>query len=86
LGAITGKLSVSPNPVINQLKVNISSPTDGRIQWKLFDNTGRVVLQNAELVRKGDNTFTIMMNKLSKGSYYLSVSGTIDQKIKLQKL
>jgi glucose/arabinose dehydrogenase len=88
LADITGKLSVSPNPVVNEAKVNISSPADGRIQWKLIDNTGRIILQNSEHVKRGNgNRFTINMNKLSIGSYYLSVSGTgIDQKVKLQKL
>jgi PQQ-dependent dehydrogenase (s-GDH family) len=88
LADITGKLTVSPNPVVNELKVNILAPADGRIQWKLIDNTSRVILQNSEHVKKGNgNSFIINMNKLSRGSYYLNVSGAgIDQKIKLQKL
>jgi hypothetical protein len=88
LNDITGKLTVSPNPAVSEAKVNISSPADGRIEWKLIDNTGRVVLQNSEHVKKGNgNSFTINMNKLSSGSYYLSVSGAgIDQKVNLQKL
>jgi len=88
LADITGKLIVSPNPVVNEVKVNISAPADGRIQWKLIDNTSRVILQNSEHVKKGNgNSFIINMNKLSRGSYYLRVSGAgIDQKIKLQKL
>ena len=85
---ITGKLSVSPNPVVNEVKINISSPAEERIQWKLIDNTGRIILQSSEHIKRGSgNSFTINMNKLSGGSYYLSVSGTgIDQKVKLQKL
>ena len=88
LADITGKMTVSPNPAISEVKVNISAPAEGRILWKLIDNTGRVVLQNSENVRKGyGNNFTINISKLSRGSYYLSVSGAnIDQKIKLQKL
>jgi glucose/arabinose dehydrogenase len=88
LADITGKLTVSPNPVIGEVKVNISAPADGIILWKLIDNTSRVILQNSEHVRKGNgNIFIINMNKLSRGSYYLSISGAgIDQKVKLQKL
>ena len=88
LADITGKVVVAPNPVINEMKVTISSPQDGKMQWKLIDNTGRVIMQNSTHVRKGNgNNITINMNKLANGSYYLSVNGAgIDQKIKLQKL
>lgn len=88
LADITGKLTVSPNPAINEVKLNITAPADGRIQWKLFDNTGRLIKQNAEHVRKGNgNSFTININKLTRGSYYLSVSGVgFDQQVKLQKM
>ena len=88
LSDITGKISVSPNPTVNEIKLNISAPVDGRVEWKLFDNTGRVIKQNAEHVRKGNgNSFTINMSKLAIGTYYLSVSGAgFDEKIKLQKM
>lgn len=52
---ITDRLTVSPNPAITEVKVNISAPVDGRIHWKLIDNTGRVILQNSETVRKGNS-------------------------------
>ncbi|MES1218450.1 MAG: PQQ-dependent sugar dehydrogenase [Bacteroidota bacterium] len=82
------KLTVSPNPVFNETRITLSSPVNGTIRWKLFDNAGRVIQQNSEHVRQGNgNSFTINMNKLSRGSYYLSVSGAgIDQNVKLQKL
>ena len=85
---ITGKVTVAPNPVINDVKVNVSSAEDGKVQWKLIDNAGRVLFQNSTHVKKGiANSITISMDKLASGSYFLSVSGAgIDQKIKLQKL
>jgi hypothetical protein len=85
---ITGKLSISPNPVLTEAKVLIASPADGRIQWKLMDNIGRVILKGAEHVAKGSgNSFVIDLNRLPAGSYYLSVTGAgNDQKVKLQKL
>ena len=88
LADITGKVVVAPNPVINEMKVTISSPQDGKMQWKLIDNTGRVIMQNSTHVRKGNgNNITINMHKLANGPYYLSINGAgINQKIKLQKL
>ena len=88
LADITGKITLAPNPVINEVKVNITAPADGKVQWKLIDNAGRVIMYNSLLVRKGvGNILNIDMTKLANGSYYLSVSGAgINQKAKLQKL
>ena len=85
---ITGKLGISPNPVLNEVKVTIASRDNGRVQWKLMDNVGRVILKGTEQVKKGDgNSFTINMNRVSAGTYYLSVTGAgNDQQVKMQKL
>jgi len=84
----TSKLSISPNPVINEAKVTIASPADGNVKWKLIDNVGRIILKGSENVKKGGgNNFAIDMNKLPAGTYYLSVAGAgNDQEIKIQKL
>ena len=84
----TGKLGISPNPVLNEMKVTIASPDHGKVQWKLMDNVGRIILKGTEQVKKGDgNKFTINMNRLSAGTYYLSVKGAgNDQDVKIQKL
>jgi len=85
---ITGKLGVSPNPVLTTMKVAITAEADGRVQWKLTDNVGRVIQKGSENVKKGTgNNFTINMNKLPAGTYNLSVTGAgIDQNEKIQKL
>jgi PQQ-dependent dehydrogenase (s-GDH family) len=84
----TGKLSISPNPVVREVKVTIASPEDGQVQWKLLDNVGRVMMKGAEHVNKGaGNNFSINMNRLPAGTYYLSVTGAgNDQNVKMQKL
>jgi PQQ-dependent dehydrogenase (s-GDH family) len=84
---ITGKLTISPNPVFNDLKVSLSSPADGRLHWKIMDNAGRMMMKGTQQVTKGTNNFTINMNRLPAGSYYLDVTGAgNDQKVKMQKL
>jgi PQQ-dependent dehydrogenase (s-GDH family) len=85
---ITGKLTISPNPVISDMKVTLTSIADGKVQWKLVDNVGRIIMKGTEQVKKGNgNNFTINMNRLPAGTYSLNVMGAgIDQKVKLQKL
>jgi len=83
----TGKLSIAPNPVLTTVNVAITSEADGRIQWKLTDNVGRVIQKGSELVKKGaGNNFAINMNRLPAGTYNLNVVGAgLDQNVKLQK-
>jgi hypothetical protein len=69
------------------VKVTIVAPVDGIVKWNLIDNSGRVVMQNSTLVKKGNNSLVFQVDKLSTGFYYLSVLGAeIDQKVKLEKL
>jgi hypothetical protein len=87
LADVAGKVTIFPNPVAGEAKVTIAAIVDGKAQWKIIDNAGRVVLQSSTQVRKGNNNLVINVNKLSAGIYYLNVSGGgVDQKVKLQKL
>ena len=81
-------VSVSPNPVKDEMKVSIVAPADGNVQWKLIDNAGRTVLMNSVQVRKGAmNNMSIDMSKMMSGAYYLQVKGAgLDEKINIQKL
>lgn len=83
---VAGKITVAPNPVIGEAKVTIASAVNGKVLWRLVDNSGRVLLQGAENVRPGNNQVLINMHKLSAGMYFLSISGAgLDQQVKLQK-
>jgi trimeric autotransporter adhesin len=87
LADITGRVSVFPNPASQKVTVSINAPANGKVSWKLTDNTGRIVLQNTDMLRQGANNLQIDVNRLPSGLYYLTVSGAgIDQKVKLQKL
>ncbi len=84
----SGNMTLSPNPVYNEVKVAITSPADGRVQWKLVDYVGRVILKGEEEVKKGEgNQFMVNMSRLPAGTYYLSITGAgNNQEAKLQKL
>jgi glucose/arabinose dehydrogenase len=87
LADITGRVVISPNPAKHETRVMITASLSGTVKWKLVDNNGRVVMQDAVYVNRGSNNFTINLNSLSGGLYYLNISGAgIDQNMKLQKL
>jgi trimeric autotransporter adhesin len=87
LADVAGRVSVYPNPASHSIKVMITAVADGKGEWKITDNSGRVVMQNTTTLRKGNNNVEIDINKLAAGLYYLNVSGSgIDQKVKVQKL
>ena len=80
-------MRLSPNPTSGETRMMINAAADGMVHWKLTDNNGKVVMQNSVRLRKGNNNVTINVSKLSRGMYFLNVSGTgIDQNVKLQKL
>ena len=84
---VTGRVNLFPNPANDEVNVTVDAPADGKAQWKLMDNTGRIILQNKELMRKGTNNFSIGISKLSTGTYYFVISGAgVEQQVKLQKL
>ncbi|MBS1574180.1 MAG: PQQ-dependent sugar dehydrogenase [Bacteroidetes bacterium] len=83
----SGRVNLFPNPATEEVNVAVDAPFDGKAQWKLMDNTGRIILQSKESLKKGNNNFAISISKLSTGIYYFVISGAgIDQQIKLQKL
>ena len=84
---ITSKVTLFPNPAAHEVNVTITTAIDGKVKWQLVDNAGRSVIHNSIAAKKGNNSVTINLNRVSAGTYFLIVSGAdIDQKIKLQKL
>jgi len=84
---IAGRVTAFPNPATEEVNVSVGAPSDGLMQWKLMDNTGRIMLHNSTQIRKGVNNFSFNVTNLPVGLYYLHVSGAgVKQEIKLQKL
>jgi trimeric autotransporter adhesin len=80
-------ITVAPNPVFNDVRGTVSSPITGNVALRIFDNTGRIILQTTMFVRKGNNNFVQNINQLAKGAYYLDISGNgIISRTKFQKL
>jgi trimeric autotransporter adhesin len=80
-------ITIAPNPVMNDVKGTIVSPIAGKVTLRIFDNTGRIVLQTTKIVKKGNNNFAENINQLASGAYYLDISDNgIVSRTKFQKL
>ncbi len=80
-------ISIVPNPVFNDVKGNIVSPITGNVMLRIFDNTGRIIFQNNMVLKKGNNNFIQNVGQLSKGIYYIEITGKgITSRTQFQKL
>jgi trimeric autotransporter adhesin len=87
LSSIASAQGISPNPTYGETKIMIQSRTAGRVQWKLYDNAGRVVIQGTAHLVKGHNIIPVNLSSVLPGIYYLQVNGDgIDARYKVQRL
>lgn len=87
LPVVTNKIFISPNPSSGEANIVITTAATGKVQWKLVDNSGRVVMKNTVELKPGNNNIPLNTTHIAAGLYYLNVSGAgIDKKIKFQKL
>ncbi|MEP7374415.1 MAG: ELWxxDGT repeat protein [Chitinophagaceae bacterium] len=68
-------LVLFPNPAANQIILAITAKRTEKLGYSVFDNAGRIVMQQTSHVLTGANSFTIDINKLPAGVYYLKLSG-----------
>ncbi|MEO8404903.1 MAG: PQQ-dependent sugar dehydrogenase [Chitinophagaceae bacterium] len=84
---LVGIVIATPNPTAGQTKITMTAAVDGRANWQIVDNAGRVVMKSNVQLKSGANSMPLDISKLAAGLYYLNVSGAgIDTKVKLQKL
>jgi PQQ-dependent dehydrogenase (s-GDH family) len=87
LPSITGTVTISPNPTANDMKAYVVAPADSKAEWRVIDNTGRILLSGNALMKKGSNQLSINLSNLPAGTYFLNLSGNnIDCKTRFQKL
>ncbi len=68
-------LSLSPNPVISELKINFSSLLEEQIQLKVIDAFGRSVIESKAKSFVGKNTIDLKTEDLPNGLYILMITG-----------
>lgn len=80
-------ITIHPNPVVNDVTVDINATVAEQARWELTDMAGKTVLQHGIMLIKGKNLFNIKLASVPAGVYYLKVAGNnITQTVKLQKL
>ena len=66
-----------PNPAINEINISISTLHEQRMYYRVFDNAGRIVMQETKQVVAGTNQFPVDINKLAAGVYYIKLTGNL---------
>ncbi len=66
-------LSLYPNPVSERLVVNFNNGSNGEVQMRITDQTGRICEESKLNAAFGENTFTLNVNNLAKGFYFLTL-------------
>lgn len=74
-----GSLSVFPNPVRDQVGVELSSAREQDLSFTITDLTGRVVYSETQRVTPGTSRYTIRAGKLAQGLYVLRVSNGVSE-------
>jgi len=68
-----GKLSVSPNPVLNDCKISFASQKAGSGEIRIFDMIGNAVMNRAIDIVSGKNTLSLSLSALNSGVYQLQI-------------
>jgi len=84
------KASIYPNPVDDQLKVEIWIPEDSEVEVKVFDHTGKAVLiiPFSDYKTKGSYSELLETNRLIAGQYVLQIkttSGVLNKKFTVSR-
>jgi hypothetical protein len=67
--------SVSPNPVSTQIDVSFYSEETENVSFKIFNSLGSNVLSRDEQISLGDNKFSLDIQNLTSGVYFITISG-----------
>jgi PQQ-dependent dehydrogenase (s-GDH family) len=80
-------ITISPNPVNSGLNATLNSTDAGKGNWKIIDNAGRSLMSGNLTLKKGMNNFSVDINQLTAGTYFLHITGArMDKYTKFQKL
>lgn len=75
LGTSNVRFSVYPNPVKNQLQIQLQSSAKHTASIKITDVQGKVVWQQTVYLQAGNNFVSLATSGFARGSYLLTITG-----------
>lgn len=79
-------IAVYPNPATNQVNLTVTVQRKENLNYFIFDNAGRKLIQNSAQVSAGLNSLYVDINKLSAGIYYLKlISDSFNEQLQFVK-
>lgn len=84
---VKGRISIQPNPVtIDQFKMIINEPLQGRYELQLVDGKGKQVMRRPVVLEKNLKQIDIPLPSLAKGVYYINLIGAGNKPVANEKL
>jgi pimeloyl-ACP methyl ester carboxylesterase len=74
------EFSLLPNPVLDIMNLKFNSPVVQKMTVNIFDANGRRIASTNHTTQKGQNIFSMNLNDLSTGAYYLEVLTSSEKK------
>jgi hypothetical protein len=68
-----GSFQIFPNPVVDEANFVFDASAEGNVTLQITDSNGRVVLQMAKIIRKGDPSVSVDLSALSSGFYIATI-------------
>jgi hypothetical protein len=62
-----------PNPTSQNISFDFFTPNKGTIKIRIFDNTGRLIIEQNEKINSGSNTMNVDLERLAKGAYTFEI-------------
>ena len=83
----TASISVYPNPTKGNVTLNYVAENDTELNTRIFDISGKTVLNNSNSISIGANNINLATETLEAGVYFIEISNTTSSKtIKFIKL
>ena len=80
-------ISLFPNPAKESVTINYASKTDNTLHIRLFDMTGKEIMQAEQQNSVGPNMIQLETSALEAGIYFMQLNdGTSSKRIKFIKL
>ena len=75
-----------PNPATDEINLVVVALRKEKMDYQVFDNAGRIVIQETKQVLSGTNRLSVDINKLPAGVYYIKLSSiSINKKLQFVK-